>query len=429
MSELEVLESIYPDYIVSIGPSNASLKLEIPVDLSGPSNVVLVPSGPSAEEPLSLSLTTLPPILLDVILSAAYPAGAPPEISIRSSHIWLPHLLVSRLRDTLMQMWQPGDGVLYDWVEFIRSGEFLNSIELMSPNGSITIPHPTPHRLGPLLKSCDDSARSASFSAGSYPCAVCLESIKGSKCLQLSCKHVFCRSCLLDLLGSVETLGCPDPECVKMGRQSSEEEIARVVPEEAVQRWRWLKEKIMFEKDPSLVHCPIPSCQFPVPKPPELDGDYRGNRLRTCASCSFSFCAFCKRTWHGAVQECPISHAENVVLEYLALEEGSKERELMELRFGKTIMKKLVNRYQEEQLNKQWLAASTMACAGCSVAVEKSLGCNHMQCSRCKIHFCYRCGHKLPPTDPYTHFSTPGHPCYSKLFDFVSEDHQWQPFN
>jgi hypothetical protein len=95
------------------------------------------------------------------------------------------------------------------------------------------------------------------------------------------------------------------------------------------------------------------------------------------------------------VQECPISHAENVVLEYLALEEGSKERELMELRFGKTIMKKLVNRYQEEQLNKQWLAASTMACAGCSVAVEKSLGCNHV----CRIPLTAGCPSLYSPPE------------------------------
>jgi E3 ubiquitin-protein ligase RNF14 len=67
-----------------------------------------------------------------------------------------------------------------------------------------------------------------------------------------------------------------------------------------------------------------------------------------------------------------------VVLEYLAYEEGSEKRHLMELRFGKTILRKLVAKYQEEQLNKKWLAESTMACPGCSLSIEKSLGCNHV---------------------------------------------------
>ncbi|KAJ7492858.1 hypothetical protein FB451DRAFT_1219832 [Mycena latifolia] len=435
MSELEVLESIYPDFI-STDQSNESesfLKLEIPVELGEPSTVVLI--GDSADpNALTLSLTSLPPLLLHIVLSAAYPSRDPPDVSIRSNHSWLPPPLLTRLQSILRDMWTPGERVLYEWVEFIRGGDFLRSLNLSLPSGIIEIKHPSPQRLGPLLASYDDSTRSASFSQGSYPCAVCLTSLKGSRCLQLSCTHVFCRSCLFDYWslciteGNVEKLGCPDPDCVKMGRESSEEEIARVVSEQAVQRWRWLKQKIMFERDPSLVHCPMAYCQTPVPKPPDSESDSGADRLRICPACSFSFCGFCKRTWHGAVQECPISQAENVVLEYLALAEDSKERQIMELRFGKTILRKLVARYQEEQLNKQWLAASTMSCPGCSLNIEKSLGCNHMTCARCKMHFCYRCGCKLTPSDPYTHFSTPGHPCFSKLFDFVSEDHEWQPF-
>lgn len=89
-------------------------------------------------------------------------------------------------------------------------------------------------------------------------------------------------------------------------------------------------------------------------------------------------------------------------------------------------MLKLVARYEEEQANKEWLQASTMACPGCEVHVEKSLGCNHMTCTRCGHHFCYRCGTRLPEGDPYTHFSTVGNRCYKKLFDFSGEREEWQ---
>ncbi|KAJ7275279.1 hypothetical protein B0H12DRAFT_1041911 [Mycena haematopus] len=432
MSELEILESIFPDFI-STDQSNgeSDLKLEIPVQLGEPPRTVRILSE-RKDDALTLSLTSLPPLLLDIIFTAAYPTQEPPSVSIRSS--WLPPPLVFRLHGLLRDMWRPGDGVLYDWVESIRSGEFLTSLDLTLPSGAIELRHPTPQHIASLFSSFENSARTALFSQASYSCAVCLTSLKGAKCLQLACEHVFCRACLYDYWsfsiaeGSVEKLGCPDPECVKIGRDSKEEEIARVVSEQEVRRWRWLKEKIMFERDPSLVHCPMVFCQNPVPKPKESETDTGGDRLRICPACSFSFCAFCKRTWHGAVQDCPISQAESVVLEYLGYEEGSNERQLMDARFGKTILRKLVAKYEEEQLNKKWLAESTMACPGCSLSIEKSLGCNHMTCSRCRMHFCYRCGVKLVASEPYAHFSNKSSGCYQKLFDFVSEDREWQPF-
>jgi len=51
----------------------------------------------------------------------------------------------------------------------------------------------------------------------------------------------------------------------------------------------------------------------------------------------------------------------------------------MERRFGRKNIVRLVDKYYEEQANKKWLEASTMACAGCGVSVEKSLGCNHVR--------------------------------------------------
>ncbi|KAJ7169643.1 hypothetical protein C8R46DRAFT_1089489 [Mycena filopes] len=426
--EILVLESIFPDFITD--PTESNLKLEIPVQLGEPRTVVVPPEDASLEAPLTLSLTSLPPLLLHIVLSATYPTGNPPTVSIRSS--WLQPALVQRLHSLLIEMWHPGDGVLYDWVEYIRGGEFLTSLNLSLPSGVLEIRHPT-QRLGPLFTSYDNSARLAHFSQESYNCAVCLTSVKGAKCMQLACSHVFCRSCLYDYWsfsiaeGSVEKLGCPDPACVKVGRESGEEEIARVVSELEVRRWRWLKEKIMFEKDPSLVHCPMVFCQQLVPRPPDAQSDSGGDRLRICPACSYSFCGLCKRTWHGAVQGCSIPHSEAVVLEYLAFEEDSKERALMENRFGMTVLRKLVAEYQEEQLNKKWLTESTMACPVCLLNIEKSMGCNHMTCTRCKTHFCFRCGCKLTSDEPYIHFSDRHNSCYQKLFDFNNEEREWEP--
>lgn len=68
-----------------------------------------------------------------------------------------------------------------------------------------------------------------------------------------------------------------------------------------------------------------------------------------------------------------------MVLEYLAADEGSEERDNLEQRYGKGNLMRLVHRYQEEMANKEWLDRSTTECPGCSCRVEKNLGCNHVR--------------------------------------------------
>ncbi|KAK7463827.1 hypothetical protein VKT23_005764 [Stygiomarasmius scandens] len=437
LEEYEVLESIYPDYVLNTASfsTDNSLKLEVPVEFSEPQSVLISNdegfSSANEREARTLSLSILPPLLLHLSFPASYPASQPPIIeSIRSTHLWLPH--ITKLYSLLTDKWQEGDGCLFDWIRFVHDGEFLDDMGLRK-GLKIELTHAAPQILAPLLTAYEASAKSTEFNQNSYSCSICLSHFKGSKCLKLSCHHIFCRSCLDDFWGlcikegDVGRVGCPDPECVKEGRQASEEEVARVVTNDQVVRWRWLKEKALAEKDPTIIHCPMSFCQNPVPKPPVIDGKESGwDRLRTCSKCSYSFCAFCKRTWHGPLSACPISVSETLVREYLGHPENSPERLVIERRFGRGNILKLVATYEEEQLNKKWMEESTTPCPGCGTHVEKSLGCAHMAC-KCGIHFCYRCGQRLQPANPYVHFSTPGLPCYNKLFDFnaVSDPDEW----
>ncbi|KAF5337391.1 hypothetical protein D9611_003252 [Ephemerocybe angulata] len=410
-----VVQSIYPEY-VSSHLNEGNLKLEVPVELEHPQDVTIardVPSDSSAF-PMSetVSVSTLPALLIHISLPSTYPLEESPRISsIRATHLWLPR--IGKLNKLLTDMWQAGDGVLYMWLEYLRTGEFLKALELVDGSDSkILITHPNPPSLAPLLLSSDQRSQSSQFAKNTYPCSVCLATLKGSKCLQLSCKHIFCRGCLQDFWGmcieegDVGRVGCPDPDCVKRKREANEEEVARVVSGEEVDRWRWLREKRNLEKDPTIVHCPVDNCQSPVKKPANEDPESG-------------------RTWHGPISPCVIAHSEKVVLEYLASDEGSVERERIEQQYGKGNIAKLVNRYNEEIANNEWMKNSTTECPGCSCRVEKSLGCNHMTCWKCGKHFCYRCGAAISAADPYAHFSQPGR-CYQKLFDFEAQDLEWQ---
>ena len=55
---------------------------------------------------------------------------------------------------------------------------------------------------------------------------------------------------------------------------------------------------------------------------------------------------------------------------------------------------------------------SLSGCPTCNVRVQRSFGCNHMTCTQCRTHFCYRCGTRLDSESPYGHFRSGGCPTF-----------------
>lgn len=52
---------------------------------------------------------------------------------------------------------------------------------------------------------------------------------------------------------------------------------------------------------------------------------------------------------------------------------------MLQRRYGKANLEKMVRRSKEDRANREWLDKSTMACPGCGVHTEKSMGCNHVR--------------------------------------------------
>ncbi|KAF8649731.1 hypothetical protein AX16_005503 [Volvariella volvacea WC 439] len=139
--EYEVLESIYPE-CVSNEFVDSILKLEVPIQFDSARRVTIVADGSLGQSKIgegntvSLSLTTLPSLMMHVKLPERYPIEQPPGLeSIRAKHLWLPQ--PTRLHDALIQQWKPGEGALYDWIEFIRTGGFLEGLGLSTHNDVI----------------------------------------------------------------------------------------------------------------------------------------------------------------------------------------------------------------------------------------------------------------------------------------------------
>lgn len=63
--------------------------------------------------------------------------SAPPNLmSLNVTHSWFGEVSRNRFKEKLIKMWQPGEGVLYTWVEWIQNAEFLSELELLSVDES-----------------------------------------------------------------------------------------------------------------------------------------------------------------------------------------------------------------------------------------------------------------------------------------------------
>lgn len=93
-------------------------------------DVLVTGTGNAAEsQEYHLSLSSLPPILLEIVLPPAYPLRTAPEIiSLHVSGSWISPS--GRLLERLKGMWQPGEVILYAWVEGIQCADFLDSMDI-----------------------------------------------------------------------------------------------------------------------------------------------------------------------------------------------------------------------------------------------------------------------------------------------------------
>jgi len=415
------MQSIYPDIIES--RCSTRMTLRMPVDATGGQVTLRLDDDiqkSQAPDPPMVKLQHLPPVLLSLSLTPNYPESEPPCIcAITSVHSWLSGPLKQSIKDNLKELWHPGEPVLCTWIDYIISAEFLQRFGGMQITGSSAR----------ILLSYSESAIGLKFLEQAFTCLICQRSVKGSGIVQLSCDHAICRSCLSAYWtytiqqGDINHTCCPDADCMKKGRAPRIEELEVVLPPELIQRWHFLHDKWVCERDPAATYCPIPSCQSSVLGPVQIQHEESGwTWLRTCPRCSFSFCALCRRTWHGPHTSCAESVTSQIVGEYQASEGDPAQRLQLERRYGRARLRKLVAQYEEDQLNEKILTSSTMMCPGCKIRIEKSMGCNHITCLKCKQHFCYLCGQKIDSTNPYGHFSNMGSGCYGRLFSEIPDE-------
>ncbi|TFK71862.1 RWD-domain-containing protein [Pluteus cervinus] len=436
--EREVLKSIFPDDITF---SDDLLHIEVPVELANPIQLEVtsellplllapeledgsVPSKPEASSSTScgqpktdsethrISVSALPPILLDVKLPPTYPLQSPPEIlAIHVTHDWFPN--ISELQDLLLQSWVAGpDVVLFNWIETIHSGVFLEDLAQVNVDNTLRISTRDSYTLATTLSKYNDDTHLQEFLRATYACSICMDLFKGRRCIRLSCSHIFCRPCLTEFWvlsiteGNIDKVACVDPECLKKkDNRALPEEVKELVTTVLYHRWKELRLKRTAEIDPTATFCP--RCEEPVWPGPEVQRPNGWKKYRCCTACSFSYCSTCLQTWHGIHIPCPIP--SEILLEYISPTPTPERLVQLEEKYDKDQLKQAVKTYKrllgppkvknptkkqkhEVRMNEEWVAKSTMKCPGCQVPVWRDYGCNYMRCTRCGQHFCYQCG-------------------------------------
>lgn len=112
---------------------------------------------------------------------------------------------------------------------------------------------------------------------------------------------------------------------------------------------------------PAILDSPVSDSQDASPGP-TLRGDAK---LAICSQCSFAFCVFCNRAYHG-VAPCRLVGIERdeLVKQY---QEGSREVKMsLEVRYGKRQLQDFV----DETLVDTWKKENTKKCPHCGVPIE-----------------------------------------------------------
>ena len=422
--ELSTLAAIYPELILD--PENAfNASIAIPVEPIEPL-AILFPAGrePGITVPQDVHLLShLPPLQLRISLPSGYPTEEPPVFHIETSPPWLPEQKLQELREAGYSMWEETgrDQVVYAYMDHLREAA-ENAFGLMSEKEHFEVPQD----LKFALLAFNSKAERAKFEAETFECIVCIEPKKGVDCHRLLlCGHVFCVGCLQDCYnlciteGDVGSVKCMASKCdehsSKHDRTLDPSELLQIpLSHNQVQRYIKLKRKKKYEADPTTIYCPRSWCQGPArtnhssksvestnpnePPPPRkiLNLEDRStipdiaDRLAVCIDCSFAFCMICKASWHGEY--------------YYCIPRLSKELNA------------------EEKASEEYMKLHSTPCPTCLAPCQKSMGCNHMRCSKCEGHFCYLCSAWLDPANPYQHFNTAKTPCYMRLWELEAGD-------
>ncbi|CAL2274440.1 unnamed protein product [Prunus armeniaca] len=190
-----------------------------------------------------------------------------------------------------------------------------------------------------------------------FVCEICVEpKAAASEWFGIkNCSHAYCRDCMVSYVASklevnITSIRCPDPDCTS--GLLDPEHCRSILPREVFERWGVALCEAVVPASQKF-YCPYKDCSAML----IIDDDGKKGmivRQSDCPHCRKLFCAQCKVPWHVGF-ECA---------KFQKLNKVERERENM-----------LRNLAKKEQWRR---------CPNCRFYVERSWGCNIIQCSDVK---------------------------------------------
>lgn len=199
-------------------------------------------------------------------------------------------------------------------------------------------------------------------------CTICDASIDDTEFVRLPCHHAYCKNCLTQLLDlalknkSTTGLKCPQPSCRHLFDIAEIQAIAGQDHQEKITSFLDAKMEEWLSTQPGLRHCRTPNCPFTYLNETNSRAPIR------CPRCRTLFCANC--TLHHA----PSQSCEQVEAEVARASDSS----------------------YAERATVEWKRTHTKPCPQCHAPIERSEGCNHMTCKKCRYEFCWLCSIRWP---------------------------------
>ena len=219
-------------------------------------------------------------------------------------------------------------------------------------------------------------------------CAICEDIIPKKDALKNechNCDNFFCDECLYLYIKELIRNGKSELCCPNCKIEYDKSKIENILSnnfgnkEEKNMLLRLYEKNIFKNKiisNPNLIFCPIPDCE---------GYSFKNNspKYNTCNK-GHQFCIRCGELWHNT-GKCP-------------------EEEKLDGLFQKY--------YERLQLKK---------CPSCQMMTMKRGGCNHINCTYCKNHWCWICGELLE--DVNEHYGNNKSKCYQKMnADIIEND-------
>jgi len=356
-----------------------STLIELNVQLKPPDNTSDFISFHSSSP---LGIDTLPPMSIRALLRPGYPSTIPPSFGLRCS--WISDEQLERLATEMDKLWSPGCTIVLAWVEWLREcgygiltecGSTVKLLEDLPPIKSGQRCARWPRNGGKALKMIEQhcfGAQEEIWASELHHCGVCFEQHAPCDCLRFkTCQHTFCKSCISAYFASqmqvqsASALVCPEIGC---GKSALPGEVRQVVSSEMFEKYERQLLQTSLDSMSDLVWCP--RCQYPA----SLQEGGNGF-LAICGQCTFSFCSECRLGWHG------LSPCVNLADRWAAADDATKE--MLRAKYGEQVL--------AEVQSSSWVKDNTKNCPKCSAATQKSGGCNHITCQKCRHEWCWLC--------------------------------------